>query len=104
WGKPDRPIKKLAVVGGAADSEWRDARQAGADAFLTGEVKQHVGLEVVEEGFAIIASGHYATEHPGCRALRDRLAEAMPDVEWLLYEPEPGLAGRPVWGAGGLEN
>ncbi|HVT14132.1 MAG TPA: Nif3-like dinuclear metal center hexameric protein [Fimbriimonadaceae bacterium] len=105
WGRPDRSIKKLAVVGGAADSEWREARQAGADALLTGEVKQHVGLEVVEEGFAIIASGHFATEHPGCRVLRDRLAEAMPDVEWLLYTPEPGLAGRPDWGKiGGLED
>lgn len=98
WGKPDRPVKKLAVVGGAADSEWREARQAGADAFLTGEVKQHVGLEVAEEGFAIIASGHYATEHPGCRTLRDRLAEELPEVDWLLHVPEPGFAGRPLWG------
>lgn len=99
WGKPDRQVKKLAIVGGAADSEWREARQAGADALLTGEVKQHVGLEAAEEGFAIIASGHYATEQPGCLALRDRLAADMPEVEWLLHVPEPGFAGRPLWGA-----
>jgi hypothetical protein len=100
WGDPVKPIKKLAVVGGAADSEWRKAREAGADAMLTGEVKQHVGLEAAEEGFAIVASGHYATEQPGCEALRDRLAEELPEVEWLLYVPEPGFAGRPITEAG----
>ncbi len=98
WGNPDRQVRKLAIVGGAADTEWRSAREAGADAFLTGEVKQHIGLEVVEEGFAVVASGHYATEQPGCVLLRDRLAEAMPEVEWLLYAPPPGFAGRPFSG------
>ncbi len=95
WGDPGRKIKKVAIVGGAADSEWRKARQAEADVLLTGEVKQHVGLEVADEGFAIIAGGHYATEQPGCVALRGRMAQAMPGVEWLLYVPEAGSAGRP---------
>lgn len=96
WGDPSRRIKRLAIVGGAADSEWRNAQRAGADALLTGEVKQHVGLEASEEGFAIIAAGHYATENPGCRALRDRLSEALPEIEWKMYEPEPGFSGRPI--------
>jgi putative NIF3 family GTP cyclohydrolase 1 type 2 len=95
WGDPGRSIRKLAVVGGAADSEWREARDAGADALLTGEVKQHIGLEAAEEGFAVIAAGHYATEQPGCAALRDRLAAEMADVEWLLYVPPIGFSGRP---------
>lgn len=98
WGSPDRPIRRVAVVGGAADGEWRDARQAKADVLVTGEVKQHVGLEAAEEGFAIIAAGHYATEHPGCVTLRDRLAVELPDVEWLLYEPPAGSSGRPFIG------
>jgi dinuclear metal center YbgI/SA1388 family protein len=96
WGDPERPVRKLAVVGGAADSEWRQARDAGADAFLTGEVKQHVALEAAEEGFAVIASGHYATEHPGCAVLRERLAGEMPDIDWKLFVPEAGFAGRPI--------
>jgi len=95
WGDPERPIRRLAIVGGAADGEWRAAQEAGADALLTGEVKQHVGLEAVEEGFAVVAAGHYATENPGSVALRDRLEAELPEVEWLFYAPEPGLAGRP---------
>jgi len=95
WSDPKRPIKQLAIVGGAADGEWRNALDAGADALLTGEVKQHVGLEAVEEGFAIIAAGHYATENPGSIALRDRLEDEIPEIEWTFYAPEPGFAGRP---------
>ncbi len=98
WGEPGRKIKRLAVVGGAADGEWRNAREAGADALLTGEVKQHVGLEAAEEGFAIVAAGHYATEHPGSVVLRNRLAAEVPEVEWLMFTPEPGFSGRPVLG------
>jgi dinuclear metal center YbgI/SA1388 family protein len=95
WGQADRQISRVAVVGGAADSEWIGASNL-ADVFVTGEVKQHVALEAVECGSAIIAAGHYATEQPGCVALRDRMALAMPDIDWLLFEPQPGEAGRPL--------
>ncbi len=96
WGKSERIINKLAVVGGSADSEWRKAQRAGADALLTGEVKQHVGLEASEEGFAIMAAGHYATEHPGCITLAERLRSELPEIEWMLFEPKLGEAGRPL--------
>jgi dinuclear metal center YbgI/SA1388 family protein len=95
WGAPDRPIKKVAFVGGAADSEWMAAQRAGADVLVTGEVKQHIALEASESSFALIAAGHFATENPGCAALRDRMAVAVPGVEWLLFEPDLGASGRP---------
>lgn len=96
WGDPSHMIKKVAVMGGAADDAWQDARNAGADVLITGEVKQHVALEASESGFRIIAAGHYATEQPGCVRLRDRLAELLPDIDWLLFEPKSGEAGRPI--------
>lgn len=96
WGRADRSVRRIAVVGGAADGEWEAALHAGADLYVTGEVKQHVALEAVESGIAMIAAGHYATEQPGCAALRDRMAREVPDVEWLLFEPLPGEAGRPL--------
>ena len=96
WGDGATPIRRVAVVGGAADGEWRAARQAGAEALVTGEVKQHVALEAAESGFALIAAGHYATEQPGVVALRDRMAQSCPGVEWLTFAPEKGRAGRPL--------
>ncbi len=96
WGAPTRPIQKVAVVGGAADGEWRAAQRAGADVLVTGEVKQHVALEASESDFALVAAGHYATEQPGVEALRKRMAEVCPAVEWRVFAPEPGAAGRPL--------
>lgn len=96
WGDPDRTIRRVAVVGGAADGEWRAAQRAGADVLVTGEVKQHVALEAAESGFALVAAGHYATEQPGAEALRDRMAALCPAVDWRLFAPAPGFAGRPI--------
>lgn len=94
WGKPDLKVEKLAVVGGAAASEWRQAKAAGADALLTGEVKQDQALEAVQAGFAIIAAGHYATEQPGMAALANSL-EAL-GIPSALFVPPPGIGGRPL--------
>jgi dinuclear metal center YbgI/SA1388 family protein len=95
WGWGHGSVQRIAVVGGSADEEWRAAQAAGADVLVTGEVKQHVALEAVESGFRLIAAGHYATENPGCETLRQRMAGAVPGVEWILFEPEPGFGGRP---------
>jgi dinuclear metal center YbgI/SA1388 family protein len=96
WGWADKPITRVAVEGGAADSDWQAAKAAGASVLVTGEVKQHIALEAAESNFAIIAAGHYATEHPGCESLRLRMAQEVPDVEWFLFEPQPGMSGRPL--------
>ncbi|MCC7433617.1 MAG: Nif3-like dinuclear metal center hexameric protein [Methanoregulaceae archaeon] len=96
WGDPERSVRTVAVVGGAADGEGRFARSAGADVFLTGEVKQHIALEASESGLPIIAAGHYATEQPGVEALAVALAGTMPQVRWEVFTPPPGHHGRPL--------
>jgi dinuclear metal center YbgI/SA1388 family protein len=96
WGAADLPIQTVAVVGGAADGEWRAAQRAGADVLITGEVKQHVALEACESGFAMVAAGHYATEQPGVVALAKVLGNVVAGVEFQVFEPRPGVAGRPL--------
>lgn len=97
WGSPDLLVHRLAVVGGAGDDQWRLAQAAGAEAMIAGEVRQHTALEASEEGFALIQSGHYATEQPGVEALAQRMREVLPQVDWVLWDPEQGTAGRPFW-------
>lgn len=92
WGDPRTSIERLAVCGGAADDEWRKVRSQGAQALLTGEVKHHNAVEASESGFCLIQAGHYATESPSMA----RLASLLEGVETLLFEPEPGSAGRPL--------
>ncbi|MBX3118825.1 MAG: Nif3-like dinuclear metal center hexameric protein [Fimbriimonadaceae bacterium] len=94
WGAPKKTVRSVAVVGGAADGEWKNAKSAGADVFVTGEVKQNVALDAAESGIAILSSGHFATEQPGMEALTLRLRDTMPSVDWSLYVPEIGSGGR----------
>ena len=98
WGDPSKPVRKIAVVGGAADSEWMHAQRAGADVFVTGEVKQHVALEASESGLCVVSAGHYATEQPGVVALAERIKSHVLDVDWHVFEPNPGMHGRPFVG------
>jgi dinuclear metal center YbgI/SA1388 family protein len=95
WGDPSKVIRRLAVAGGAADGEGASAMESGADALLTGEIRQHIGVEIAESGFAGIAAGHYATEQPGCEALKNSLSALVPEVAWHLFEPKSGFSGRP---------
>jgi dinuclear metal center YbgI/SA1388 family protein len=67
-------VRRIALVSGGAAGYLARAVEAGADAFLTGEPKEHVMGEAEEAGIHFIAAGHYATETFGVRALGDLLA------------------------------
>ncbi|MCB0826826.1 MAG: Nif3-like dinuclear metal center hexameric protein [Armatimonadetes bacterium] len=88
-------IKTIALVGGGASGYWRQAKPTGADAYLTGEIKQDDALAGTESGLVMIQAGHYATEQPGMAEMAKRL-RAMTGVDTVLFEPEPGTSGRPA--------
>jgi putative NIF3 family GTP cyclohydrolase 1 type 2 len=94
WAGASSEVSRVAVVGGAAAGEWKAALRAGADTFVTGEVPQNIALEASESGMTVLASGHYATEQPGCEDLCSRLGELGLEAE--LFVPEAGAAGRPL--------
>jgi dinuclear metal center YbgI/SA1388 family protein len=79
-GNPSSPVKRVAVACGAAGEFLRDAIQAGADAFLTGELRFHEALAARSAGIRLILPGHYATERPGVEDLAARLGEAFPGL------------------------
>lgn len=98
WGDPASQVTSVAVVGGSGADQWQEARSAGAEVLVTGEVPQHEALAAGEAGFCLVQAGHYATENPGARALAQALEKELAEirVEVEFYEPEPGLAGRPL--------
>jgi dinuclear metal center YbgI/SA1388 family protein len=65
WGNPDKIISKVAVCGGAGDEVWEAALDAGADAFVTGEIRHHVAKAGAEAGMAMLSCGHFATSRHG---------------------------------------
>lgn len=66
---PDR-IEDVAVVTGSGADFFGAARDAGVDAFVTGEGKQQLYHEAREAGISVFLAGHYATETFGVRNLQ----------------------------------
>ncbi|MBB6568277.1 Nif3-like dinuclear metal center hexameric protein [Kribbella sandramycini] len=86
-GDPARTIRTVAVVGGAGDSEFARVRAAGADAYVTADLRHHPATEAVAygEGPALVDVAHWASEWPWLRdaerLLRDGLAAQGSTVE-----------------------
>lgn len=67
-------IRCVAVCSGAAPELIREAKEAGADLFLTGESAESVYHYAKEESIHFVAAGHHRTERFGIQALGERLA------------------------------
>ncbi|WP_377536677.1 Nif3-like dinuclear metal center hexameric protein [Ornithinimicrobium tianjinense] len=95
-GPADAPVRRVAVLGGAGDSELAAVRRSGADVYVTADLRHHPALEAREEAHArarlrggpgagvaetpyLIDAGHFASEWLWLPGLRDRLAAALPD-------------------------
>jgi dinuclear metal center YbgI/SA1388 family protein len=78
-GRADRLVRTVAVCGGSGGSLAEQARRAGADAFLTADLKHHPVVEAVTErggdGMALVDAAHWATEAPWLDALAGALRE-----------------------------
>lgn len=55
-------VQNVVLVGGSYDEGIAAAEAVGADVFLSGELKYHNMLSAKENGFSVIAAGHYFTE------------------------------------------
>jgi dinuclear metal center YbgI/SA1388 family protein len=83
------PIEKVAVVGGAGGDYIAEAKQAGCDALITGEVKHHEMLLARQLGLNVVCAGHFATEVVSIGALRRAVQrEAGNELECILFEDE----------------
>ncbi|GAB3211938.1 Nif3-like dinuclear metal center hexameric protein [Marinactinospora endophytica] len=77
-GDLDRPVRTVAVSGGAGDSLLGAARAAGADVFLTSDLRHHPASEFAEEGgVALVEVAHWAGEWPWLADGAARLTRAL---------------------------
>lgn len=79
-GEPERSVSTLALVPGAGGELVEAACQAGAEVFLTGELKHHEMLLAASVGVTAIAAGHFATERPVIAVLARHLSQSLPGV------------------------
>jgi len=70
-------VEKVAVCGGSCSELAEQALLAGAQVFVTAEVKDSVARWAEDVGFWIIDGGHFATENSGIRHLAELLTTEM---------------------------
>jgi len=70
-----KKLKKVGVISGSSADEFEEVKNAGADAFLTGEIKESAVRAAEEAGINFIRAGHYNTEKLGIRNLGNLIAK-----------------------------
>ncbi|MCH5301829.1 MAG: Nif3-like dinuclear metal center hexameric protein [Prevotella sp.] len=80
-----RPIRRVAVCGGAGDFLLDEAIAAGADAFITGEMHYHQYFGH-EQKVQICVIGHYQSEQFTAEVFRDIIGRACPEVRTEIAE------------------
>ena len=81
-----RPVRRLAVMGGAGGDAMRDALNKGCDTYVTADVKYHQFRDAAELGLNLIDADHFCTENPVIPVLADQLRSAFPTVGFCISE------------------
>lgn len=75
-----RPVRKVAVGGGACGDELPAVLAAGCDTFVTADVKYNEFYDAKAAGVNLIDAGHFATENPVVAVLAAKLRAAFPEI------------------------
>ncbi len=75
-----RAVRRVAVLGGSGQDDLDAAAAAGADTYVTGELRYHQLCDAPSGGVNLVRAGHYFTEFPVCAHLGDMAAEICPGV------------------------
>ncbi len=79
-GDPARPIRTVAVSGGAGDSYLGHATAAGVDAYVTADLRHHPAGDHLAAGArapALVGVTHWASEWPWCGQASALVADAF---------------------------
>lgn len=88
-GNATAKVSRVAVVGGSGASFLPAAISAGAECFVTSDLKHHVSLDAVTDqahGISLIDISHFAAESLWLAPASVELAKQVPGVEFLVSE------------------
>jgi dinuclear metal center YbgI/SA1388 family protein len=75
-----KPVRHVAVGGGAC-GEYEDAAiAAGCDTFVTSDLSYHAFLDAKGKGINLIDAGHFPTEDPVCEKVISDLTAQFPEL------------------------
>lgn len=68
-------ISTVGIITGGASNDWLLAKEAGLDAFITGEISEHDWNDSKENDIHMFACGHTASETGGVKSLMREIQE-----------------------------
>lgn len=81
-----KPVRKVAVGGGACANEMMDALRVGCDTFVTSDVKYNQFWDAQTMGLNLIDAGHFSTENPIVSVLAEKVSAAFPEIQVVVSE------------------
>ena len=80
------PIRRIACCPGSGRGELKEVLSLGVDAFLSGDMGHHEGLDLCEEGISLLDAGHYGLEHIFVHYIAEFLRAQFPEAEIIEEE------------------
>ena len=87
-GVPTEEIQTVALCSGSGGDGILTAYRAGADVYVTSDIKHHEAQLAFELGLNLIDAGHFETENIICEFLKDYLEEYFPSIEIVTSDAE----------------
>ena len=81
-GPSDAVVHSIAVCGGAGMDVVENARRCGAQVLLTGDIRYHDAQDALARGLYLVDGGHFATEVPVLKPLREYLRACSSAKGW----------------------
>lgn len=82
----NKNVQRIAFCGGSGSSFIDNAIRKKADVFITGDLKYHDIQHALDYNLAIIDAGHYNTEAPVLKLLKDYIVEQNKDLKVDILE------------------
>lgn len=89
-GDLQKQVQSVALCGGSGISYLSAAKKAGADVYVTGDMKYHDGQLASELGMCVVDAGHFGTERLIAKTLADFAQEQ--GLEAIVFAEQDYLA------------
>ncbi len=81
-------ISTVAVAAGSCGELWQDALRAGAEVYITGEMRHHDALATAAAGLTAICVGHSNSERITLARLATKLRAKLPNLKTTLAKAD----------------
>ena len=82
-------VSRVAILGGSGSDDVLAAKAAGADTYLSGELKHNYLTDAPDLCINLVAAGHFYTEDPVCQTLGEWIAKADPALTVTVTNSNP---------------